>query len=268
MQPDLKRIIMQNFVANNTFAARYHNGISVTLNADFLRTDCGLPSDTFNVAIPLCDNPGDGLYAAMVTDFSVRNLPMALWLWDSMPRWRAYLDQSPLPLTETNLGMYAVTDKLSIRPESLSGFSIRTVVVPEDVRAFSAVMSAVFGQSAEAENVRRYYAMLAPTGFYRDPAIKMYVGCHNGRPVSTGSIIITNEAVGIYDIATLESERNRGMGSAMFHHILADIKDMGRPLCVLQASPLGAGIYRRAGFLTTCEVWVYENRTLLESISK
>lgn len=263
MQPDLKHVIQQNFVVNNTFAARHDRNIDVRLNDDFLRTDCGLPSDTFNVAIPLRDNPTDELYAAMVTAFTARGLPMALWLWDFLPQWRAYLGQSPLPLAETNLGMYAAADTLRIVPELPQDFSIRKVTTGADVLDFAGVMAAVFGQSAEADNVRRYYARLAHSGFYNDSATKMYVGYRNGRAVSTGSIIITAEATGIYDIATLESERNRGLGSAMFHHILKEIQNMGHPLCVLQASPMGAGIYRRAGFETACEVFIFENRELL-----
>lgn len=263
MPNDLKHIIQQNFVANNTIAARYHNAIRILLTPDFLRADCGLPSDTFNVGIPLADTPNDKSYAEMVTYFADQNKPMALWLWDFLPNWQTYLAQSPLPLVETNLGMFADMDALHITPSKPTDFSVRTVQSGEDVLAFAAVMSAVFGHSAEAEFVRRYYAMLAKTAFYHDPATRMYVGYHNEVPVSTGSIIVTQDAVGIYDIATLENVRNQGYGSAMFHHILAEIKRDYHRLAVLQASPMGAGIYRRAGFATACEVFVYENRDLL-----
>lgn len=263
MNTTIKELIRQNFVVNNTFTARYNKNIAITLAFNFLRVDCGLNTDTFNVSIPLHDTPDDASYAEMAEYFNLRQKPMALWLWDDLPRWREYLTKSPLPQTEVNLGMYATMDMLDTNPAVLPDFVIKTVQNTAGVQDFADIMALNFGKSAEAQNVKDYYAALAPTDFYNDKALKMYVGYKNGVAVSSGSIVIDETSVGIYDIATLASERRQGFGSAMFHHILNDIKQNYNRMCVLLASPDGSRIYRRAGFVPACDVFVYENRSLL-----
>ncbi|MCG7409628.1 GNAT family N-acetyltransferase [Paenibacillus sp. ACRRX] len=91
----------------------------------------------------------------------------------------------------------------------------------------------------------------------------MYVGEYNGEAVSIGSLLSTENSVGIYDIATRQEYRGKGLGSAMFHYLLEEAKRMSDGICVLQASPEGLGIYKRAGCKEVSEVIVYGNRHLI-----
>lgn len=266
MTDKLKQIIRQNFVAHNTYAAQYNHNIKTALTSHYFRTDCGLNTDTFNVSIPLTDTPSDALYSEMTEYFTRQNKPMSLWLWDDLSSWHRYLDNSPLPHTEVNLGMYAMAEMLQTRDILPEDFAVKTVQTVDDVLCFSTVMSSVFGQSAEAENVRSYYAALSQTGFFKADNIRYFIGLKAGRPVSCGSVTVNSDSVGIYDIATLETERNRGFGSAIFHYILRFAAQYPGRLCVLQASPDGAGIYQRAGLKAVCDVFVYENRDLLAPV--
>ncbi len=81
--------------------------------------------------------------------------------------------------------------------------------------------------------------------------------------MATGSLFVGRETIGIYDIMTRADHRRRGLGSAMFGHLLEEAKQFGHRHAVLQASADGAGIYRQAGFLPVGTVHTFENRGLL-----
>lgn len=251
--------ILQNFAAKNVFAARYINTVNVLQTPDFCRVDCGLLSDTFNVSVPFTNQPTPKLYSQMVDYFSLKQAPMALWLWDFLPNWRSFLNNAPITFAETNLAMHAHLAELDTQAETPPELNLQRVKTPRDIAAFAGVLAGIFGKNAEAHNVKRYFNLLAATDCYTDGTALLYFGSVNGNPVCTGAAFPYRDTVGIYDIATLPGQRNRGYGSAMFSHILRDLKKHFHCLCVLQASPYGAGIYKKAGFKPVCEVFVYES---------
>jgi hypothetical protein len=51
----------------------------------------------------------------------------------------------------------------------------------------------------------------------------------------------------------------------MFAHLIETAKSFGSRYAVLQASPDGIGIYRRAGFMSVGTVHTFENRKMLET---
>ena len=93
--------------------------------------------------------------------------------------------------------------------------------------------------------------------------MRFYLGIYEGRAVATGTMFVGQETVGIYDIVTLAEYRRRGIGSAMFAHLLQAAQLCQRRYATLQASPDGLGIYKRAGFTAVGNVHVFENRALL-----
>lgn len=256
-------MIRHNFIINNLVSAPYNNDIKIEQTPDYYRIDCGLKSDTFNVGIPITDKPDKGLYARLVDYFHQKNYPMALWIWDFMPRWQKYLAKAGLPLTETLLGMYAQPEQLDINPEKPNNLHIRKVANVADVVRFGNLMASLFGTDGEGENLRRYFAKLAPTNYCLSPRVKSFLAMRGDDAVCGGTIVIDDNSVGIYNIATPESERRQGYATAMFNFILNYVKQTYARLCVLQASEDGAGIYKRAGFKPVCEIQVYENRSLL-----
>jgi len=92
------------------------------------------------------------------------------------------------------------------------------------------------------------------------PAMHYYLGTLHHTVVATGMLFVGSETVGIYDVATCDAYRRRGIGSAMFQHLLEDARTCNRRFCVLQASEDGLGIYVKAGFRPVGAVHVFENR--------
>lgn len=85
------------------------------------------------------------------------------------------------------------------------------------------------------------------------PGLSLYVGYSDGVPVTTGLGMTTGRTIGVYNIATVEAARRRGLGAAMTMRIVDDGAKTGCDVAILQASDMGFPIYERLGFRTVVE---------------
>ncbi|GAA4412677.1 GNAT family N-acetyltransferase [Nibrella viscosa] len=259
-------LIRDNFIEKATYIARIAPAMYVDEYDDIALVDCGLPADTFNVLIPKTNNP-DRLHSVLarkVSYFNQKNYPMSLWVWEDTYAESLYPLIRNMGLTgdEVNLGMVAALDERPPANRAIEDFTIHRVRQPEDYHLFADVLATLFGSSPEAQQVRRYYEIVGSLQ-RPDDSLQLYLGRYGGQVVSTGAIFYGAESAGIYDIATREGMRGRGFGSAMFQHLLNRIRESPARTAVLQASPDGIDIYKRAGFQEVCTVQVFENRHLL-----
>jgi GNAT superfamily N-acetyltransferase len=84
------------------------------------------------------------------------------------------------------------------------------------------------------------------------PVGPFYLAWLNGEPVATATLYCAAGVAGIYDVCTVPSARQQGIGSAIVMTLLLDARAMGYPLAVLQATPKGQSIYQRLGFTSYC----------------
>ena len=101
--------------------------------------------------------------------------------------------------------------------------------------------------------------LMAPT-LLANPNVRVYVGLEDGVPVATSLAFRTGEVLGIYNVATIESARGRGYGTAMTWAVVADAEP-GVDLVILQSSALGRPVYERMGFRTVVEYEEFEEPT-------
>jgi GNAT superfamily N-acetyltransferase len=71
----------------------------------------------------------------------------------------------------------------------------------------------------------------------------------NDHAVAASRVFIDGEVAMVHGIATVPEARRQGIGSAITAAALADARDRGCRIGVLQASSMGQGPYRRVGFL-------------------
>ena len=109
-----------------------------------------------------------------------------------------------------------------------------------------AVAAAAFGMQPDL--VER----LMPPTVLANPDVRVYVGTEDGVPVASSLAVRTDEILGIYNVATIETARGRGYGTAMTWAAIADAAP-GVEVAILQASALGRPIYERMGFRTVVE---------------
>lgn len=81
-----------------------------------------------------------------------------------------------------------------------------------------------------------------------------YIGFYNDHPVSTTTVFDGSGALGVYLVAVAPEARRQGFGIATTWHALNEARNEGHRLAVLQASPMGKGVYEKIGFTEHCEM--------------
>ena len=84
-----------------------------------------------------------------------------------------------------------------------------------------------------------------------------YIGYLDGQPAGAATAFYDNDTIGIYNVATMEAFRRRGIGAALTAHALREGQAAGARLAVLQASQMGLGVYRSLGFTVGVDIGVY-----------
>ena len=173
------------------------------------------------------------------------------WMWwatpSGMPDHGALLERG-LHRSETP-GMYVALDgpvdpRSDLRIEAVEG---------DGLDAFMDVFGRGFGMPdfvTEALDgvVRRSF----------DPQrIVCLVAWDGGTPVGCGSAVVDESTVGLYNIATPEEHRGRGVGYAVTAALVNLGVGRGCTQAVLQSSDLGRPVYERLGFEEVCPVPQY-----------
>jgi ribosomal protein S18 acetylase RimI-like enzyme len=79
----------------------------------------------------------------------------------------------------------------------------------------------------------------------------------DGRAVGCGTAYLTGTTAGLYNIATLEAARGRGIGYAVTQRLQELGRAAGAQHAVLHSSESGRPVYERAGFVEVCQVPQY-----------
>lgn len=126
--------------------------------------------------------------------------------------------------------------------------AIRQLTVP-DVPIADAIATAAFASpGSRAPEIQRYLT-LQPTGWF--------LACEDATPVGMGGAVDYGPFAYIGMIAVDPALQRRGIGDAIMRHILAWLRDRACPGALLDASPFGAPLYARLGFVTTDQTAVW-----------
>lgn len=234
-----------------------------------LAVDCGLPSDTFNVIVVRDASPPDRLLEQSVDHFMAKQFPVALWYWqeDADRFSQQPLIASRFVQAETHIAMVAERPHLAHRDTTLPDLTISAVEHSHQLRQYGAVLARLFAESDEGCQVAAYFELLSTYAVRDFPAMRSFIGTYHGDVVATGTLFVGAETLGIYDIVTHADYRQRGIGSAMFAHLLREAAAYPQRPIVLQASADGIGIYLKAGFKPAGQVHTFERRPVLPSTS-
>ncbi len=88
-----------------------------------------------------------------------------------------------------------------------------------------------------------------------------WVGYAKGQAVATAATVISDDVIGIYNLATAPEFRKRGFGEAMSRHAIAETLAMtGAKPIVLQSTLQGRRLYERLGFRAVGRILVFPSR--------
>ncbi|OPA78774.1 hypothetical protein BVG16_11605 [Paenibacillus selenitireducens] len=262
----LQQTIVNNLIHKVTYLPLRLEGTEVIETLDYVRIDCGLPADTFNIIVFRGEE--STLSQEITTEieaFLEKKFPMAVWCWDHLNHeLDQELQEAGLQEAEINIAMVANLESSSPLLRLPEGLQIKEAVTSDEIKQFGEVLSSLFGTSEEADHVRSFYSKVAALPFEEDLLSNLYIAEYQGDVVTVGSLVFAEDSVGFYDIATKEEYRGKGFGTAMFHYLLQEAQQRECKLGVLQASSDGLHIYAKAGFQPVGQFKVFENRHLLE----
>ncbi|MCW2791384.1 MAG: family N-acetyltransferase [Nocardioides sp.] len=178
--------------------------------------------------------------------FVERGLPFLWWLTPSTttPETEQALELAGLLRGDTPGMHVGLTGPTGTRP--VPGLAVR-VAQPGEERAVFEVMAEGFGMPPE---------LLAPLhdlmgGLAPDRLVHV-LATLDGEAVASGSLWVTGTVGGLYNIATVERARGRGVGLAVTGALMDLAHERGCTEAILHATEQGRPVYERLGFVEVC----------------
>lgn len=251
-----QQLVINNFTDKIKAFTSAVQGIFVQ-EEDFVLANTGIPTDTFNVLLPMSANINNPAKIKKgIESFSSNEYPFSIWI-DTRylnDNWQNLMREFNLKEAERNV-MMKLENTVNVEQIISQQLKITQVNTLEELMEYKDVFMGLFEGTPEKDALHSYFKKIS--GVHLRPGIQMFIGRIDAETISTGLLIENKDSYGIYDVMTREIFRGKGYGSEMLQYILSQTKDKQKPV-VLQASEDGKNIYKRFGFVDVGEMVVYE----------
>ena len=208
-----------------------------------------------NIPFAAVNLVGSARFAAATVDeridevvawFRERGMPVGWWVCDrdSPADLETRLQAKGFTLDEATAGMQGALAKTAAEPLP-GGVEIERVRDTETYEVACATMAAGFGGPPELGDV---FAAMSVLGFDDAAPSRSYLARLEGEPVATSLGLLVDDVLGVFNVATLEHARRRGIGRAVTLAAMVDGAARGARTAVLQSSEAGHHVYEELGF--------------------
>lgn len=144
-----------------------------------------------------------------------------------------------------------------VSPPAVPGLEIRAVTTHDDLAVYAGIFAPLLSPSPAFTGF--FLRAARSIGFGAGVPEQHFVGHLGGEPVATVSLVAAGGAAGIYNVATVEAARGRGVGAAMTAAAIRHGAARGFTISTLQASTMGRRVYERLGFRFVCDLVPYRS---------
>ena len=204
----------------------------------------------------------DAKSIADIKDF-YQKLNLRFWWWiylcGQSPETGKILQDAGLCLIEKVSCMAAVLNDSVSDKQIPDNITISPVKDKNDLRIWENISFLGFEMP---QRVREQYgAFVSSFDLGGQSPQKLFLAYCERKPVATSLLFMHKNSAGIYYVSTLPAFRNKGFGLKITQAAMQAAKESGINNVILQATPLGAPVYIRAGFKEYCRADIYKLST-------
>ncbi|QKX16390.1 GNAT family N-acetyltransferase [Microbulbifer sp. YPW1] len=223
-----------------------------------LRTDSGLLSSRFNQVVSNSVMQPRILQRFVVDYFAERHSPFSLWHCASKPLDDEALAELHLIRKAPQIAMASEVKQLAAEEVQLEGLEIKAVTTADGILAYGDLIVAMQGNPRENAQIKKFYQQLSELPEHKHSRLKLFLGEYQGTPVATGCLFSSPDSLGFYDLGTLAEHRGRGIGRAMFQHLVNEVTHSHHKHVVALVGEDQQDLWLNAGFYAVGEVAHYE----------
>lgn len=244
---EISKAFEVNFHLLHTYFSKYLPTMELIYEPDVSLVRSEIPDDCFNTAINAHFTPENvhDRIAHVISIFKKNKLPFNWYVspYDTPPNLGELLLSNGFQLEAEAVAMYCTLDAFT--PRSKSALRFERITKPEQMDDF-AKLARIFQESPAA--LETIYRKIPPILYTHGAPLEYYIGYVDNSAVVIGSLIFHANVAGIYYIATLPAERQKGYGTAMVEHLMTLAKNRGYHMSTLESSNEAKDLYVRLGF--------------------
>lgn len=226
-------------------------------------TDVDLSIFNSTMRVRLSADDAEAEIEAAIARAQVKNVPLQWWLSpDTQPgdlgdRLTAHGFEKSGNTPGMAIDLSILDDEFNMPP----GVTVEQVTDQAMLDVYIDVMNKGFGLPAKIGAA--FNECFAAIGLGTDQPLRHFLARLDDEPVATSSVFFGAGVAGIYNVATVEAARGKGIGSAVTTYPLLLARKMGVRVGILKSSEMGFNVYRKMGFKQVCTfniyVWRSEN---------
>ncbi|SHF74988.1 Acetyltransferase (GNAT) family protein [Microbulbifer donghaiensis] len=256
-----KNLVCRSLESRASYCAGLLNPEHTKEITGVVRSDSGLLSRTFNQAVSNTVMPTRILQRFVVDYFAERHSPFTLWHCANKSLDDAELSELGVKRRQSLVAMAVEIQRLAADeelPEALRGKLEFAPVSTEALTTYGEIQGSQYNGEREGPQLKKFYQRLQEIPEQKRSRLKFFLGRLDGEAVAAGCLFASADALGFYDLITLEEYRGRGIGRALFYHLVGQALNSHHKHAIALAPANRQELLLETGFFAVGEVAQYQ----------